>query len=136
MHSLILQTTTRLLSALLLLFSLFALLRGHDEPVGGFIGGLLASSAFALYGLGHGVTAAQALLRVHPRSVIAAGVAMLLVAALAGVAAGSDLLRGLWLADPIPGVGKLSTILLFDLGVYLVVVGAVVLILFTLGEED
>lgn len=136
MPSLILQTTTRPLSALLLLFSLFALLRGHDEPGGGFIGGLLASSAFALYGLGHGVRAARALLRIHPRSVIAAGVSMLVVAALAGWITTGDLLRGLWLADPIPGIGKLSTILLFDLGVYLVVVGAVVLILFTLGEED
>lgn len=136
MHSLILQTTTRLLAALLMLFSLFALLRGHDEPGGGFIGGLLAGSAFALYALGHGVTAARAILRAHPRSVLASGVCMLVVSAIAGLAVEGHLLRGLWLPEPVPGVGKLSTILVFDLGVYLVVLGTVALVLFTLGEED
>ena len=136
MDSLILRTTARMLTSLILLFSVFVLLRGHDEPGGGFIGGLLGGSAFALYGMGLGIPAARALLHVHPRTVIAAGVASLLVAAVAGLFVGDSLLSGQWLKDPVPGLGKVSTILLFDLGVYLVVAGTVVLILFTLGEED
>ena len=82
--SLILRTSTRALLVLLLLFSIFELLRGHNEPGGGFIGGLLAAAAIALYGLAFGVDAARALLRVPPLTVAGAG---LLVAAAAGVAA-------------------------------------------------
>ena len=49
MQSLILTTTTRLLAALLLMFSVYALLRGHNLPGGGFIGGLIGATAFILY---------------------------------------------------------------------------------------
>ena len=51
-NSLVFRTTTRAVTPLLLAFSLFMLLRGHNEPGGGFIGGLLAVTAFALYGAG------------------------------------------------------------------------------------
>mgnify|MGYP000273018052 CR=1 FL=1 len=58
MRSLILQTATRALLPLLLLFSLFILLRGHNEPGGGFIGGLLAAGGLSLYTLGFDAAAA------------------------------------------------------------------------------
>ena len=136
MRSLILQTATRSLLPLLLLFSLFILLRGHNEPGGGFIGGLLTAAGLALYGLAWGAKAVRALLRVDPRTLVAAGLIMALVAALAGPFAGRPVLTGLWAPDPVPGLGKVSTVLLFDAGVHLVVVGAVFLILVSLGEED
>jgi multicomponent Na+:H+ antiporter subunit B len=136
MPSLILQTVTRFLLVLLVLFSIFVLLRGHNEPGGGFIGGLLAAGAIALQQLANGVEAARKTLRVDPRTLIGAG---LLVAALSGCAAllaGRPFLTGLWvLGWQVPGIGKLSTVLAFDVGVYLVVIGVTLLILFTLGEE-
>ena len=57
MNSIVLRTATRYLLPLLLLFSVFALLRGHNEPGGGFVGGLVATTAFALYAIGSGVPA-------------------------------------------------------------------------------
>jgi multisubunit Na+/H+ antiporter MnhB subunit len=71
-----------------------------------------------------------------PRSFMAAGVTCLVLAAIAGPLQGDAMLTGLWWKQVIPGVGKLSTILLFDIGVYLSVMGTVLLILFTLSEED
>ncbi|MCG8667950.1 MAG: hypothetical protein MI867_00930, partial [Pseudomonadales bacterium] len=65
--SLILRTATLIVLPLQLVFSLFLLLRGHDEPGGGFIGGLVAAGAFALYLYAYGVHALKQLLRVSPK---------------------------------------------------------------------
>jgi len=135
-ESLILRTTTRFLVGLLFLFSVFVLIRGHNEPGGGFIGGLLAGSALALHALAYGVSAARELLRVDPRSLIAWGGVCLVIAAVASLFTGAEMLTGLWLKQPIPGLGKVSTVLVFDIGVYLAVMGMALLTLFTLGEED
>jgi hypothetical protein len=56
-------------------------------------------------------------------------------AAFAGIAAGREVLTGLWAPFEVPGLGKVSTVLLFDLGVHLGVVGATLSILFNLGED-
>ncbi len=112
------------------------LIRGHNEPGGGFIGGLLAGSALALYALANGVPEARRLLRVDPRSLIAAGAVCLVTAAVASMFAGQEMLTGLWLKQPVPGLGKVSTVLVFDVGVYLAVMGMALLALFTLGEDD
>ena len=135
--SLILRTATRYLMPLLLLYSLFTLFRGHNAPGGGFVGGLLAASAFALYAIAFNVTAARRLLWARPHSLIAAGLI---------VALGSGLVAPLFLQKPfmtswwyealsVPVIGKLGTPFFFDIGVYLTVIGVVVLILFTLYDE-
>lgn len=135
MNSIILTTTTRFMISVLLVFSIFLLLRGHNEPGGGFIGGLVCAASFALYALAYSVEAARKTLTVDPRSLIGYG---LLAAALAGIIAyvsGVPFLTGLWLPIPVPVIGKLGTPLLFDIGVYLVVVGFTLHIIFTLAEE-
>ncbi|MEH6727783.1 MAG: MnhB domain-containing protein, partial [Hyphomicrobiales bacterium] len=55
MRTVIFRTTAPYLTSLMVLFSIFVLLRGHNEPGGGFIGGLIAASAFAIYGIACGV---------------------------------------------------------------------------------
>jgi len=134
-HSLILRTAARFLLGLLLLFSLFLLLRGHNEPGGGFIGGLLAAGAFALFMLAYDVEAARRLLPADPRTLIGSG--LLLAAASGGAAllAGLPFLTGLWLPRAVPGLGKIGTVLIFDIGVYIVVIGTTLLILFSLAER-
>ncbi len=137
--SLILRTAARFLTPLLGVLSVMILLRGHNEPGGGFVGGLLAAGAVALIQLSDGPETARRLLRVDPVKVLAAGLTAALAAAIAGPLVGRPVLSGLWLKTPLPGVGKLGTPLLFDVGVYLVVVGAVLLMLLELGdlsEED
>jgi multicomponent Na+:H+ antiporter subunit A len=121
MPSVVLQTGARLLLALLVLASLFMLWRGHNEPGGGFIGGLFAASAVVLYLLAFRQTATEALLRVHPRTGLAVGLAVAVVSGLVGtVLAGAPFLTGQWTSL---GAVKLGTPLLFDVGVFLVVVG-------------
>jgi multicomponent Na+:H+ antiporter subunit B len=133
--SLVLRTGTRLLQVLLLLFSVFVLLRGHNEPGGGFVGGLLAAGAFSLYMLAYDVERARKLLRVNPLTLIAAGLLTAVASGTAGLFTGGSFLQGRWLPYPVPGIGKVGSVLVFDIGVYLVVLGAALLIVFTMAEE-
>lgn len=137
MTSLILATATRFLFPLLLMFSVFLLLRGHNLPGGGFIGGLIASSAFALYWIAFDLAAARRMLAVEPRRLIGVGLLVALASGWAGVLSGRPYLTGAWGKLEIPGAGAipLGTPLLFDFGVYLVVIGVMMLIITTLAEE-
>lgn len=134
--SIILDTTNRIIMAILLVFSIFLLLRGHNLPGGGFTGGLVAASAFAVHALARGVTAARKKLFFDPRTVIGAGLATALLSGLLAPGFRLPFLTGLWDKTPLPVVGKLGTPLLFDAGVYLVVLGVVLLIVFSLAEEE
>lgn len=131
-RSVILTTSVRYLLPLLLLFSFFLLLRGHNEPGGGFVGGLTAAAAIALYALAAGVDEARRLVRADLRTLMAVGLACALGAGMLGLLGGTPFLTGLWDSRPVPVIGKLGTPLLFDVGVYLVVVGVTLKILFTL----
>lgn len=135
--SLILQTATRFVFALLLLLSIFLLLRGHNDPGGGFIGGLVAAIAFVLWAIAFDVRSARRMLHLEPQVFIGSG---LIIAALAGVIplfAGRPYLTGEWGNIPLPLLGEtyVGTPLLFDVGVYLVVVGITLAINLTLLEE-
>jgi multicomponent Na+:H+ antiporter subunit B len=130
--SLILRTATQFQIALLLLFSVFLLLRGHDAPGGGFVGGLVASAAFVLSALADGVAHARRLLRVDPRALVGVGLLVAAGSGALGLAAGRPFLTGLWVE--IAG-GPFGTPLLFDAGVYLVVVGVTLTIILSLAEE-
>jgi multicomponent Na+:H+ antiporter subunit B len=135
-ESLILSTATRYLLPLLLLFSIFLLLRGHYEPGGGFVGGLVAAAAFALHAIAFGVPRTREVLRLDPRILIGAG---LFFAAISGMVAwlfGNPYFTAIWLKQPWPILGKVGTPLLFDIGVYFVVLGVVMKIIFVLAEDD
>ncbi len=73
MTSIILQSAIRYLVPIIVLFSLFMLLRGHDEPGGGFIGGLLGATAFALYAIAFDVKSSRQLLRVELHKLLSVG---------------------------------------------------------------
>jgi multicomponent Na+:H+ antiporter subunit B len=135
MSSLILSAATRYLLPLLLLLSVYLLLRGHNLPGGGFIGGLVAASAFALYVIAQGAKAAREMLRVNPRLLIGLG---LLTSALSGclsLFAGLPFMTGIWGKDTVTVLGKMGSPVLFDCGVYTVVLGVVLIIIFSLAEE-
>jgi multicomponent Na+:H+ antiporter subunit B len=133
--SLILRTAARFLVVLMLVLAVFVLLRGHNEPGGGFIGGLLAAGGVAIHQLACGVSRARRLVRVDPRALAGVGLLVALSSGAIGLINGRQLLAGVWAVREIPGIGKLGTPLLFDLGVFLLVSGAVLTILFTLDEE-
>jgi multicomponent Na+:H+ antiporter subunit B len=135
-NSIILATVSRLLTGLLLVFSVFLLLRGHNLPGGGFSGGLVAASAFVLFAFASGFPAARRVLVAPPRIIMGFGLVVAIVAGLAGNAVGLPFLTGLWDKTPFPVVGKLGTPLLFDTGVYFAVLGVTTLIVFSLGEDS
>ncbi len=136
MNSLILSAATRLLVSLMVLFSIYLLWRGHNEPGGGFIGGLIAAIGFALYALAFGAAAVRQALRVDPRGIAATGLAVSLISGLFAVITGEPFLSGLWWKPELaPGEYlPFGTPLLFDIGVYLLVFGAVMTLLLALEE--
>ena len=122
------------LSGLLALVSLVLLWRGHNLPGGGFIGGLVAASATVLLALAFGVARARAVLRVSPVVMLAAGLALAAGAGVMGLVQGEAFLTGNWI---FPGGLPLGTPLLFDVGVFLTVLGAVLhMLLRLIGQED
>ncbi|MGG2476302.1 MnhB domain-containing protein, partial [Rhizobium sp. BR5] len=73
MNTLILRTVAPVVTSLMVLFSIFVLLRGHNEPGGGFIGGLIAVSALSIYGIAYGVAAVRRAIVFHPLAIAGAG---------------------------------------------------------------
>lgn len=134
--SLILLTATRYLVPVLFLFAIFVLVRGHNEPGGGFVGGLVAASAFALYAIAHNSREARRLLRLPTTTLIGAGLLIALGSGLVGVLNGEPFLTGIWSGVRLPVLGKLGTPLLFDIGVFLTVLGVALQIILGLMEED
>mgnify|MGYP001823703669 CR=1 FL=1 len=138
MRSLILPTATTWLMPLLVLFSVFLLLRGHNEPGGGFAGGLVAASAFVLLSIASGVDAARRALRLDPRTFVGVGLLLMLVGGVIGpLLYGDPFLTAHWWKLPVGDYEvSLGTPLVFDVGVYLAVAGTILLIAFSLEEED
>lgn len=135
-HPLILATITRPLLPLALLVSVFIFLRGHNLPGGGFIAGLITSVALIIQYLASGIAWTQARMRLDYHPVIAFG---LLAALLTGL--GSLFLDHPFLTStfghfhwPVVGEFELASAMAFDLGVYLAVVGSVLLALVKLGQ--
>ena len=131
MNSLILTTGARLLVALFLCFSVYVLLRGHNAPGGGFIGGLIAACGFAILAFAAGVKEARKALKVDPMSIGIAGLICALVSGLMALPLGYEPFAGIW--GEVAGY-KISSVVLFDIGVYLAVVGAILTLIFALEE--
>lgn len=134
--SLILQSATRYLLPLLLVFSVFLLLRGHDAPGGGFSGGLVASSAFVLFAVAHGTGIARQSLPAPPGVLMGLGLFLSGGSGALALLHGEPFLTAQWWTRPVPVLGDVGTPLMFDAGVYLTVGGAVLLMIFSLMEEE
>lgn len=135
MKLLIFKTATSFLLPLLLLFSIFILLRGHYLPGGGFVGGIIAAIAFVLHAFAFGLRNTRKLLRVKPKSLMPVGLALAVFSAILPLFQGLPIMTGLWLNEPLPVIGLVGSALLFDLGVYIVVLGVALTIIFTISES-
>jgi multicomponent Na+:H+ antiporter subunit B len=135
MKSVILSATARFLLPVLFMFSLFLLVRGHHLPGGGFVGGLVAAAAFVLYAIAYSVQEARTLLRANTISLLGVGLLLALGSGLLSLVYGEAFMTGLWLHHHVPVLGKLGTPVVFDMGVYLVVLGATLTVLFNLVED-
>jgi multicomponent K+:H+ antiporter subunit A len=131
----ILAMITRALLPLALLFSAFLFLRGHNLPGGGFIAGLMAAVALILQYMASGTVWVEDRLRLRYRFVIGIGLLTAFLTGLGALAFGHPFLSATFRYVHLPVIGEieLATALLFDLGVFLTVVGAVMMMLSRLG---
>lgn len=130
MNSFILTTTAKWIVPILGIFSFFLLLRGHNWPGGGFAGGLMAGAALVLYAFASSTDYVQRKLYLNSFFLIGAGLLLAFLSGLIGLLREGAFLKGYWLDRDLLILPKLGTPLLFDLGVYVVVVGMVVLVVF------
>jgi multicomponent Na+:H+ antiporter subunit B len=138
MTSLILRTTARYLTPLLLIFSVFLFWRGHNQPGGGFAGGLVAAVPFAIFSIAFGAAEARRVLHVEPHVLIATGLLTALLSGVLSLFGGAPFLTSSWGSLQFPGFPSidLGTPVLFDLGVYLLVIGVTLSIIFALEEAE
>ena len=132
---LFLAMITRALLPFALLFSIFLLLRGHNLPGGGFIAGLMAAVALVIHYVASGTQWTEARVRVGYQPLIATGLLIAFATGLGALAFGYPFLSATFTYVHIPLIGEieLATAMLFDVGVFLTVVGAVMLMLSRLG---
>lgn len=135
MTSSILQTAVRVLMPLLLLFAVFLLMRGHNQPGGGFVGGLVVAASFILYSIAFGVDAARRALLVGPSTLLGVGLLVAFVSGLPGLVVGQPFMTAIWTTVTTGSTTlHVGTPLVFDIGVFLAVIGVVLTIVFTLAE--
>lgn len=137
MTSLILSTSTYFLLPLFLLFSIFILFRGHNEPGGGFVGGLVAAAGFALHSIAFDVNQTRRALGVAPLNFIPLGLLVAMGSGLISLAMGQPFLTGQWGKIPLGRLGQIDigTPLFFDVGVYMVVFGVTLTMVLAVAEE-
>ncbi len=135
MGSTILRIATRLLVGLILVFAVYLLFRGHNAPGGGFAAALVAGTGFALFAIAEGPAAVRQAVRTDPRVLVAIGLLMAVGSGLLAVVTGRVYLTGLWWSAPVKEVGvSVGTPLLFDGGVFLVVLGTILTLVLQLEE--
>lgn len=134
MRTVILKTASAYLLPVLLLFSIFILLRGHYLPGGGFVGGLIASIAFVLHAFANGLSNTKTLLRFHPGFLMPFGLALAFLSGMAPLLFELPFMTGLWYPEALPVLGSIGSALFFDIGVYLVVIGVTLTIIFTIAD--
>lgn len=137
MNSVILQLATPYVRSLLMFFALVALLRGHNYPGGGFIGGLLAALAIVFYSLAFDRRQVQKNLKIKPEGYVAFGLAFVLLSFLPSLFKSEVLMKGIWVTIPMGLLGELElgSPLLFDVGVFMAVIGVTLKFFFTLTNR-
>ncbi|MEX0859361.1 MAG: Na+/H+ antiporter subunit B [Cucumibacter sp.] len=138
MSTVIFRTIAPYLSALMLVFSVFVLLRGHNEPGGGFIAGLIAAASLAIYAIAAGVVEVRKALRLHPLALAGFGVFLAGLSGILSAFVKAPFLTGLWVTFTLPDGTELalSTPLMFDIGVYFTVFGVLSTVALALEEDD
>ncbi len=136
-RSVILDTTLRLVIDLALVLSIYLLFAGHNQPGGGFVGGLVAAAAFALRYIAGGLAEVRSLLTVRPWTFLSIGLLLAAGTALQPVLGDAAPLnqRAFEWDLAVLGHVKLTTATIFDTGVYLIVVGLALMVFEGLGED-
>jgi multisubunit Na+/H+ antiporter MnhB subunit len=125
-----------MLVGLILVFSVYLLFRGHNAPGGGFSAALVAGTGFSLFAITEGPRAVRRALRVDPQVCMAWGLLLAIASGLIAVLSGRPFLTGLWWPVESTGNGPLlGSPMVFDTGVFLVVLGAILTLMLHLEEN-
>lgn len=137
-HVVSVDVSVRLIFHAVMVGSLYLLFSGHNQPGGGFVGGLVAGSAIALCYVAGGIEEVRGLTRLRPWTVLGAGLLLAAGTAVAPLFLGGYLLEpgAATVALPVLGDVHLTSALVFDCGVYLLVVGVVLMAFEAFGEEE
>lgn len=136
-RSLILDVSVRLLYPSIIVLSLFFLFAGHNQPGGGFVGGLTAAGAISLRYVSGGVNAVRRSFRFQPWTILGSGLALSVGTAIFPMLLGGAILEHgtLKLHPPLLGEVKATSALPFDIGVYALVIGLVLMIFEAFGDD-
>jgi monovalent cation:proton antiporter len=134
----ILQTAAKILVFIIMIYSIYILFAGHNNPGGGFIGGLITASALMLLYLAFDVETVREIIPFDFKIIGAVGVMLALLTGFGGVLFGVPFLTQVYEYVNLPLLGKtgLGTAFLFDLGVYLAVIGTTVTIIRSISEDQ
>lgn len=137
-NDVILQTVSKVVVFVIITFSIYLFFAGHYYPGGGFIGGLMTSAAIVLLLIAFDYKTIQHVIPIDFRKVIAVGLLFAVGTGLIPVFVDLPFLTHFHDDYVLPLLGEtgLATASLFDLGVYLVVVGITILIIQSIGEND
>lgn len=139
-RSAILEMGVAVAGAPLLLFSIYLLAAGHNQPGGGFAGGLVAGVVVVLAWSAGGEQAVRSLVPIRSSALLGAGLSLAALTGFASLFAGGGFLESGYVELSIPLVGtvKIVSALVFDTGVYLTVVGMTLALVRAIGldEED
>lgn len=136
--SLILRAVSRWILPTVVTFSVFLLASGHNRPGGGFVGGLVAGAALVIAYAADGPRRLSEVLPVSPPGLLGAGLLVAVTAAAAPWLVGGSILESASAEVELPvfGAVKIVSVLAFDAGVWLIVVGLVAELLVTLGARE
>jgi len=135
MRTIILSKAISLLLPVFILVSIYVFFRGHAQPGGGFIAALIAAIGFILHMMAFGVQTTYKKYHINAFALIGSGLLFAFSASILPLLLGANFLEGLWFPFKIPLIGKVGTPTLFDLGVYLLVIGITLKIATNLFEE-
>jgi multicomponent Na+:H+ antiporter subunit A len=133
----IVDVSVRVIFHTALIGSIYLLLAGHNQPGGGFVGGLVAGAAIALRFVAGGIDEVRSLLPFKPWTILGAGVLVASMTAVVPVLAGDAVLTSAKVTLDVPLLGEINatSATAFDLGVYFVVIGVVLMAFEAFGDE-
>ncbi|ALS79197.1 MULTISPECIES: Na(+)/H(+) antiporter subunit B [Planococcus] len=137
-NDVMLQTATKVVTFIILMFAVHIFFAGHYTPGGGFVGGLLTTSAIVLLMLAFDIETVKKILPINYVTMTAIGLLLALATASASIIFDVPFFTHAYDYFDLPLFGKTSlhSAMLFDAGVYLVVVGVTMTIIQTIGEDE
>jgi multicomponent K+:H+ antiporter subunit A len=135
-NPLMLTTAARLLLPFALMIAVYIFLRGHNQPGGGFIAGLIAAAALVMQYMGEGLERTLSRMRIDFARLLAAGILIAAGTGVASLVAGAPFLTSTHGHPHVPLIGEipLASVIAFDLGVFMTVLGATMLAITVLGQ--